>query len=48
MQKEFVRECFVATAELLVPNKVKLFQIISLPRGTGQGLLIWHQLLKNH
>lgn len=31
---EFVKECIVATAELLVPDKVKLFQSVSLSRRT--------------
>ncbi|KAK0156211.1 General transcription factor II-I repeat domain-containing protein 2 [Merluccius polli] len=31
---EFVKECFVATAELLTPDKVKLFQSVSLSRRT--------------
>ena len=31
---EFVKECFVAVAELLAPDKVKLFQSVSLSRRT--------------
>ena len=31
---EFVKECLVATAELLAPDKVKLFQSVSLSRRT--------------
>lgn len=31
---EFVKECLVATAELLAPDKVKLFQNVSLSRRT--------------
>ena len=31
---EFVKECLVATAELLAPDKVKLFQSVSLLRRT--------------
>ena len=30
VEGEFVKECMVATAELLVPEKVKLFQSVSL------------------
>lgn len=31
---EFVKECLVAPAEVLTPDKVKLFQSVGLSRGT--------------
>lgn len=31
---EFVKECFVAPAEVLTPDKVRLFQSVGLSRGT--------------